>query len=61
LASVKDQKIYCKAAARDARNKDGKIVLDATTAFKTVAGLNVTLGRCEFGCAVRGVAPIAVV
>jgi hypothetical protein len=34
------------------RNKDGKNVPDATTAFKTVACLNVTLAHAKIGCAV---------
>jgi hypothetical protein len=34
------------------RNKDGKNVPNATTAFKTVACLNVTLGHVKIGCAV---------
>src|SRR5258705_12413828 len=34
------------------RNKDGKNVLDAITAFKTVACLNVTLAHAKIGCPV---------
>ena len=34
------------------RNKDDKNVPDATTAFKTVACLNVTLAHAKIGCAV---------
>jgi hypothetical protein len=33
------------------RNKDGKNVAEATTAFKTVACLNVTLAHAKIGCA----------
>ena len=32
------------------RNKDGKNVPDATTAFKTAACLNVTLAHAKIGC-----------
>src|SRR5882757_8736730 len=34
------------------RNKDGKNVLDAITAFKTVGCLNVTFAHAKIGCAV---------
>jgi hypothetical protein len=43
--------------------KDGKNVLDAITAFKTVGCLYVTFAHAKFGCAILvvGSAPIVVV
>jgi quinol monooxygenase YgiN len=46
------RRLLLKEHGRVLETKDGKNVLDSTTAFKTVACLNFTLARAKIGCVV---------